>query len=43
MYDFPIGAIVDSFRCDTRDAVKKAASIGIKGIQMYWHARCACP
>ena len=35
MYDFPIGAIVDSFRCDTMEAVKKAASIGIKGIQMY--------
>ena len=35
MYDFPIGAIVDSFRCDTREAVKKAAAIGIKGIQMY--------
>ena len=25
MYDFPIGAIVDSFRCDTMEAVKKAA------------------
>lgn len=35
MYDFPIGAIVDSFRCDTREAVKKAAAIDIKGIQMY--------
>jgi len=35
MYDFPIGAIVDSFRCDTKEAVKKAAAIGIKGIQMY--------
>ena len=35
MYDFPIGAIVDSFRCDTKEAVKKAAAIGIKGLQMY--------
>ena len=35
MYDFPIGAIVDSFRCDTMEAVKKAAAIGIKGLQMY--------
>ena len=32
MYDFPIGAIVDSFRCDTKEAVKKAAAIGIKGL-----------
>jgi len=35
MYSFPIGAIVESFRCDTYDAVRKAAKIGIKGLQMY--------
>ncbi|MDP4133076.1 MAG: sugar phosphate isomerase/epimerase family protein [Bacillota bacterium] len=35
MYNFPIGAIVDCFRCETREAVKKAAAIGAKGLQMY--------
>ena len=35
MYQFPIGAIVDSFRCDTKEAIKKAAAIGVKGLQMY--------
>ena len=35
MYDFPIGAIVESFKTDTFEAVKKAAAIGVKGLQMY--------
>lgn len=35
MYQFPIGAMVDSFRQDTREAIKTAASIGVKGLQMY--------
>lgn len=32
---FPIGAIVDSFRMDTKEAVVLASKMGIKGIQMY--------
>lgn len=35
MYNFPIGAMLDSFRLSTPDAIKKAASVGAKGIQMY--------
>ena len=35
MYNFPIGAMVDSFRQDTREAIKTAAGIGVKGLQMY--------
>ena len=35
MYNFPIGVMVDSFRQDTREAIKTAASIGVKGLQMY--------
>ncbi len=35
MYSFSIGAIVESFRTDTYEAVKKAAAIGIQGLQMY--------
>jgi len=35
MYHFPIGAIVESFKMDTFEAVKKAASIGVQGLQMY--------
>lgn len=35
MYNFPIGAMLDSFRLSTKDAIKKAAQIGAKGIQMY--------
>ena len=34
MYSFPIGAIVESFRTDTYEAVKKAAAIGIQGLQI---------
>ena len=35
MYDFSIGVIIDSFRIPIYDAVKKAADIGAKGIQVY--------
>lgn len=35
MYQFPIGVMLDSFRLDTIEAIKKAAEIGAKGIQMY--------
>ena len=35
MYQFPIGAMLDSFRKDTLEAIETAASIGIKGLQMY--------
>lgn len=35
MYRFPIGVIIDSFRTDIPTAVKKAASVGAQGIQVY--------
>ena len=35
MYQFPIGAMVDSFRQPTRDAIKTAAALGVQGLQMY--------
>ncbi len=35
MYKFPIGAVLESFRLPTYDAVKKAAELGLNGIQMY--------
>ncbi len=35
MYQFPIGVMVDSFRIPTKEAVKKAAALGAKGLQMY--------
>ncbi len=35
MYQFPIGVMLDSFKLDTASAIKKAAQIGAKGIQMY--------
>jgi len=35
MYNFPIGVILESFRTDRTTAIKKAAAIGAKGIQMY--------
>ena len=35
MYKFPIGAMLDSFRMETREAVKAAAAIGVQGLQMY--------
>ena len=35
MFNFPIGAMVDSFRQETRAAIKTAAEIGVQGLQMY--------
>lgn len=35
MYNFPIGVILESFRTDTKTAIKKAAQLGADGIQMY--------
>lgn len=35
MYNFPIGAMVDSFRKDVFEGIKLASGIGVKGIQMY--------
>ncbi len=35
MYHFPIGVLLDSFLLDTPSAIKKAAEIGAKGVQMY--------
>lgn len=35
MYSFPIGVILESFRSDRSTAIKKAAALGAKGIQMY--------
>lgn len=35
MYPFSIGAMLDSFRMSVPDALKKAASIGAQGVQIY--------
>ena len=35
MSRFPIGVIIDSFRTDITTAVKKAASVGAQGLQVY--------
>jgi len=35
MYQFPIGVMLESFRTDTQTAVKSAAQIGAKGLQLY--------
>ncbi len=35
MYDFSIGALMDSFKMETKKAIETAASLGIKGLQMY--------
>ena len=35
MYQFPIGAIVESFKMETREAIKAAAAIGVQGLQLY--------
>lgn len=35
MYQFPIGVMLESFRLPVEEAVKKAASMGVQGIQMY--------
>ena len=35
MYNFPIGVLIDSFKLDTIDAMKKAKEVGANGFQMY--------
>ena len=35
MYQFPIGAMLESFRLPTSEALATAEKIGVKGIQMY--------
>ncbi|MBR4979259.1 MAG: sugar phosphate isomerase/epimerase, partial [Clostridia bacterium] len=35
MYNFPLGAMLESFRLERSAAIKKAAEIGVNGIQMY--------
>jgi len=35
MYQFPIGAMLDSFRLPTREAIRMASDIGVSGLQMY--------
>ena len=35
MYKFPRGAMLESFKLPFREAVEKAASIGVQGLQMY--------
>ena len=35
MYQFPIGVMLDSFKLDYKEAIKKAAELGAKGLQMY--------
>ena len=43
MYAFPIGVILESFRADRSIAIKKAAALGAKGIQMYATAGSNAP
>ncbi len=35
MYQFPIGVMLDSFKLESNEAIKKASEIGAKGVQMY--------
>lgn len=35
MYQFPIGVMVDSFKSEIHEAIREAACIGAKGLQMY--------
>ena len=35
MYNFPIGVLLESFRTDVESALKKAASVGVQGVQIY--------
>lgn len=35
MADFKIGAMVESFRLDTFEAIRHAAALGVQGLQMY--------
>ncbi len=35
MKNFSIGVLAESFRCETKEAVKKAAALGMNGLQLY--------
>ena len=35
MYQFPIGIILESFKCERSVAIRKTAALGAQGIQMY--------
>ena len=35
MYNFKIGAMLESFKLPFREAVEKAASLGVQGLQLY--------
>ena len=35
MGDFKIGVIADCFRTDIKEGIKKAASLGADGVQLY--------
>ena len=35
MKQFPIGAMLESFRLGTKEAIEKAAQLGVQGLQMY--------
>ena len=35
MYNFPIGVLLESFRTDIKNALKKAVDAGVQGIQIY--------
>ena len=35
MYQFPIGVILESFRTERSEAIRRAAAMGAQGIQMY--------
>ena len=35
MYNFSLGVLMDSFKMDARKAIETAASLGVKGLQMY--------
>ena len=43
MFNFPIGVILESFKTDRSTAIKKAASLGAQGIQMYATKGENCP
>ena len=35
MYHFPVGVLLESFRCDWHEALKRAADLGLTGVQVY--------
>ena len=34
MYNFPIGVMLHSFKCGTKEAIEKASKLGVQGIQL---------